>query len=276
MKMLMLDGGGVFGKAQAKILSDANCSDKFDAYAGTSIGSALVAACSLGLQDKVGPDFFDWWMPRVFKRRWFGRLVSLFGPKYSDSGLNNALQFVFGSALMGDAKKPLFVTAADIGRRTLKVYDSTNFDDSRLPMWEVIRTATAAETYFPPWKGLADGGVFANNPSMVGVAAAARVLRMPLSSMEVLSIGTGRSTKEGHGEPRSEVQWGGWLVEALLDGASDDMHDYFVRSMPLKNYVRVQFLRGGDWEMDSVVDMDKAMDRWACEIALSVSVVRGF
>lgn len=276
MKMLTLDGGGVFGKAQAKILADANCYDKFEVLAGTSIGSAIAAAVSLGLHKQVGPDFFDLWMPKVFHRSWLRGLVSFFVPKYPDAGLNEALQGMFGSALFGDAKKPLFVTAADIGRRTLKVYDSTNFDDARLPMWEVIRTATAAETYFAPWKGMADGGVFANNPSMVGVAAAARVLKVPLSSLEVLSIGTGRSTKDGQREPRSEWQWGRWLVQVLLNGASDDMHDYFVRSMPLKNYVRVQFLREDDWGMDSVKDMDAAMVKWAPDMAAAIPVVRGF
>jgi patatin-like phospholipase/acyl hydrolase len=275
MKMLSLDGGGAFGKVQAKILVDANCYEKFDAFAGTSIGSAISAAIALGMYSKADPTFFDEWMPKIFHRSWIRGFVP-FVSKYPDTGLNEALQNFFGSALMGDVKKPLFITAADIGRRTIKVFDSTSFDDSRLPMWEVVRTATAAETYFNPWKGMADGGVFANNPSMVGVAAATRVLKVPLSDLEVLSIGTGRSTKDGQREPRSLLQWGKWLVNALLNGASDDMHDYFVRSMPLKNYVRIQFLRDEDWSMDSVADMNAAMVKWAPDISLATCVVKGF
>jgi len=196
--------------------------------------------------------------------------------KYPDDGLNEALQSIFGTYRMGDVKKPLFITAANIGENTLKVFDSTNFDDARLMVWVVVRTAAAAETYFDPWKGCADGGVFANNPSMVGVAAASRVLKVPIPEIEVLSIGTGKSTSDGQREPRSMLQWGFWLVKALLRGASDDMHDYFVRSLPLKNYVRVQFLRDPDWEMDSPADMDKAMAKWANEIQTATTIVRGF
>jgi patatin-like phospholipase/acyl hydrolase len=228
------------------------------------------------MQDKAGPDFFDVWMPRVFRRVWWRKLLPLSVAKYSDEGLNAALQEMFDGANMGDAKRPLFVTAADLGSRTLKVYGSTDFDDARTPMWEVVRAATSAETYFNPWKGMADGGVFANNPSMVGVAASSRVLKVPLSELEVMSIGTGRSTKDGQREPRSIFQWGTWLVDALLTGASDDMHDYFVRSLPLKNYVRVQFLRDPDWKMDSPKDMDLAMAKWAPDITAATAVVRGF
>lgn len=275
MKILSLDGGGVFGKAQSKVLSDACCWDKFDCFVGTSIGSSISAAAALGLPGLVTPQFFDQWMPRVFHRSWFRKFVP-FTSKYPDDGLNESLQLIFGTAQMGDVKKPLFVTAADIGGRTLKVFDSTDFDDARLSMWEVIRTATAAETYFNSWKGYADGGVFANNPSMVGVAAASRVLKVQIPEIEMLSIGTGKSTTDGQREPRSMLQWGFWLVKALLRGASDDMHDYFVRSLPLKNYVRVQFLRDPDWQMDSPEDMDKAMAKWANDIAAGTAIVKGF
>ena len=275
MKMLCLDGGGVFGKAQSKILADANCWDKWDCFVGTSIGSAIAAAGALGLHNRVSPVFFDEWMPKVFHRSCLRRFVP-FVSKYPDDGLNKALQTVFGTAQMGDVKKPLFVTAADIGGRTLRVFDSTDFDDARLLMWEVIRSATAAETYFDPWKGNADGGVFANNPSMVGVAAASRVLRVPIPEIELLSIGTGKSTKDGQREPRSMIQWGLWLVNALLRGASDDTHDYFVRSLPIKNCVRIQFLREPEWEMDSPEDMNAAMVEWDSEITVVTPVVRGF
>lgn len=276
MKMLSLDGGGVFGQAQARILEIADCYDKFECFAGTSIGSAQVAAIALGIPDRVGSQFFNEWMHVIFNRSLMRKCMFLFVSKYSDNGLNEALQSIFDGALFGDVKKPLFITTSDIGRRTIRVFDSTNFDDARVPMWEVVRSATAAETFFDSWKGLADGGVFANNPSMVLAAAASRVLKIPLNEMEILSIGTGRSTVDGQKVPRSMIQWGEWLVRALLTGASDDMHDYFVRSLPLKKYIRVQFLRDGDWKMDNIYDMDKAMEDWEYDIKKAIKVVEDF
>lgn len=275
MKILSLDGGGVFGKAQAKILNDAQCWDKWGCFVGTSIGSVIASAAALGLQDKVSPSFFDGWMPKVFDRSWF-RKFNPFVSKYPDDGLCKALQTVFGTALMGDAKRPLFVTAADIGRKTLKVFSSVDFDDARMPMWEVARSATAAETYFDVWKGLADGGVYANNPSMVAIAAVARVLGVRVEDMEVMSLGTGKSLDSGDVVPRGILQWAEWLIPAMLNGAANDMHDYFVRSLPLRNYFRVQFIRDSGWSLDSVEAMDDAMTKWAPEIVAATNMVKRF
>ncbi len=250
MKMLALEGGGVYGDLQAFVLRNVDALDKFDCFVGTSIGSAILAAISLGMQDKVTTNFFHEKMPIIFSgslRRYWP-----FNSKYSDEGLNNTLQDIFGGYFLKDAKKPLFVTAANVGARTLKVFNST---ENGWLMWEVIRCATAAETYFPSWKGYADGGVFANNPSMVGVAAAVKILGVKIEDIELLSIGTGDRTGGGSRGPKSIFKWGIWLVNALLDGASDKMHDYFVRSMPIKRYVRLQFPCRSGWKMDSPADM---------------------
>src|ERR1039457_6090772 len=118
MKILSLDGGGVFGKAQAIILTDSNCSDKFDAFAGTSIGAVQAAAASLGYQSLIRPQFFDKWMPLIFNRSWLRVITTPFTSKYLDDGLNESMKTVFGNALFGDAKKPLFVTAIDLSNQT--------------------------------------------------------------------------------------------------------------------------------------------------------------
>jgi hypothetical protein len=214
-------------------------------------------------------------MPEIFHRNWL-RSLNPFTSRYPDDGINEVLQSLFDTALLWDVKKPLFITAADVGRKTLKVFDSSNFDDARIPIWEVVRSAAAAETYFASWKGYADGGVFANNPAMVAVAASSRVLKCGLQDMEILSIGTGKSTQEGKKNPESLFQWGSWLVGALLTGASDDMHDYFVKSLPVKRYERIQFLRDPEWRMDNPADMDKAMSKWAVDILVNVPTVKEF
>ena len=187
LKMLILDGGGVFGRIQSRIMLEANCFDKFDAFAGTSIGSTLALAYALGIPNMVTPEFFDKWMYQIFNTTWF-RKINLFQSKYPDTGLNMALREVFGSATLGDVKKPVFITAADIGQKNLKVFSSQCFDDRGWAAWEVGRCATAAETYFPSWKGFADGGIYANNPSMVGLAAAVRVLGCKMEDLEILLV----------------------------------------------------------------------------------------
>ena len=272
-KILVLDGGGVFGNVQASVLDGIDTFEKFDAFVGTSIGSALMAATAVGLRKEVSRTFFHHWMPIIFKRNLF-RTINPFNSRYSDVGLNRALRGVFRGAYYRDVKKPLFITSANVGTRTLKVFNTE--DDGGWLLWEAVRAAVAAETYFPPWKGIADGGVFANNPSMVAVAAASRVLSVPLDEMEILSIGTGSASTNGGRPPRTMMGWGIWLINALLEGASDDMHDYFVRSLPVKKYKRIQFARRPNWKMDSPKNMFAAEEVWSRDIKEAIEIVKEF
>lgn len=275
MKILVQDGGGVFGRIQARIMMEADCFEKFDAHVGTSIGATLAEAYALEVPSRVSPEFFDQWMYQIFKKEWlrsYNPLVS----KYSDTGLNNALRSVFGSLRFGDAKKPLFITAADIGQKNLKVFSSLSSEDQRWPAWEIGRAATAAETYFMPWKGFADGGIFANNPSMVGLAAAVKVLGCRIEDVEILSIGTGQNSSDSGKPPRTRIGFGIWTVEAMLNGAASSMHEYFVSAMPVKKYTRIQFVKEPGWKMDDPKCMYYAERKWALDIQDAIKIVRDF
>tara|TARA_R110000824_G_scaffold33443_2_gene107170 strand:+ start:8452 stop:9282 length:831 start_codon:yes stop_codon:yes gene_type:complete len=276
MKGLSLSGGGIFGIGQARIL-DVSDTSKFDFFVGTSIGAVNAAACAVDINIETTP-FFKEEMPKIFKGYCWKRLKP-FAPRYGDKALNDALIRLFDGILLGDVKKPLFVTCVDINTKRLKVFDSTDPNDADVPLWEVLRAATAAETYFSPWKGRADGGVFANNPSMVAIAAASSSLGYDVTDIELCSIGTGSensSNKLSGLRPYSLLSWSIWLITALLNGAASSMHDYFVRSLPLKKYTRVQFVRGTKWNMDSVKDMFKAEGAWENDIQKAIKAVNEF
>ena len=272
MKILALDGGGVFGKVQAEIISRANCLDKFDCFVGTSIGSCLSAIYAVGLS--LDPNFFDINMPIIFDRPWYRKLNPLIC-KYPDNGLNSVLQNLFTTLKLSDVKKPLFVVSADVKNETLKVFNYSDPNDSILDLWQVIRSATAAETYFPLWKNYADGGVFANNPSMVAVAVAVNILKVQLSDIEIFSIGTGSDPANG-GKPDDLLDWGEWLLHSLLNGDAELMHDYFVRSLPIGNYTRIQFKRDPSWTMDDSTVMNTALQVWSSDISDAVEAMQSF
>ena len=273
MKILSLDGGGVFGFAQAKILQESGCWDKFDCYAGTSIGSALSTAMALG-RGPLGQGYFDEWMPKIFKSS-FLRDINIFLPKYSDKGLNMALQSVFGGDLFGTASKPVFVTSVNVPAKQLKVFYSGDTVDQNTQAWQIVRCATAAETYFSTCNGYADGGIFANNPAMISIAAASKRLNVPLDEMEILSIGTGEK-QDSNGIPHWRIGWGLWLIEAMLEGSANAMHAYFASCLPVKKIKRISFVRQPDWEMDDPKSMRQAEIAWREDIDKAVQIVRDF
>jgi len=276
MKILVLEGGGTFGIAQARIL-DAIDTTKFDCFVGTSIGAANAAVVATQRNIKL-EEFFHVEMPRIFDGRWW-RKYKPFTPRYRDESLNQSLIRIFDGLQLRDAKKPLFITAVDMNAKRLKVFSSIDSDDGTRLLWEVVRSATAAETYFAPWKGYADGGILANSPQMVAVAAACSKLGCNLSDIELCSIGTGEATCNYNLSglrAYSFVSWGLWIIRALLNGASSSMHDYFVRSLPVKKYTRIQFVRDPSWNMDNPKDMLKAEKAWEVDIQRAINIVKEF
>jgi len=274
-KGLVLDGGGVFGIGQAHILSQIDTS-RFDFFVGTSIGSAICAQLASGGNYDILPEFFHNEMPKIFKTDWKHK-YNIFNPKYPDKALNDALVSLLDGFILGNVKKPLFVTAANLSTNELKVFSSFNTEDQGWQLWEVVRSATAAETYFAPWKGYADGGVFANNPSMVAIASACKVLQYDVGDIQLCSIGTGiGSDNYSPKKDFSLFTWGAWLLNTLLQGSSNSMHGYFARSMPINKYTRIQFVRQKGWKMDNPKDMFRAEDYWKEDIKRGVETVNRF
>lgn len=278
-KILAIDGGGVRGVVPGAVIDRAGARsiDKFDVFAGTSIGAMLVAY--LGVRpadDKPLVDTFKSIMPKIFQG-YHWRKYSPFTPTYSDKALNQALQRLLPGKF-GDLPKQTYITAVDLNRRTLKVFDSTDLDDKDWSLWEVVRCAVAAESYFLPWKGYGDGGLAINNPSMAAISTCMRKKLTQPTDIEMLSIGTGETvTNDPVGSTNGwlKLQWGLWILDAMLNGLTDSMHDYFTLSLPLKRYERIQFA-GPRWAMDNPEVMAEALKYWSSEIDRAATALRQF
>ena len=279
-KVLSLDGGGVFGIAQALIISQSTNLSKYSAIAGTSIGAVMASAIASGdtkLQQAL-PSFFIERMPDIFGGYWW-RHYSPITPRYSDKALCKELQAMFPTQYFKDLKVPTFITAVDLNARRLKVFNSKDPQDGTIPLWEVLRMATAAESYFAPYQGKGDGGISVNNPSMVAVAAVQSVLGVPSESVELLSIGTGESNYTdsiGSQGYRTLLGWGTYILDSALSGASSRMHEYFVQQMGLAKYARIQFMRDPSWNMDSPDDMLTAAEKWKPAIDAGIITANNF
>jgi hypothetical protein len=240
-------------------LSLAKGLDTLSGVGGTSIGSVLAA--QIAVRQKIDINLFAELMSRVFKHKRIG--APIFWTHHDDKNLNKALTSLFSGKMIGDAKIPFFCTSVAMGERNLRVFSSENDNDVTWPLWEVVRASCAAPTYFPSWRGLSDGGLFCNNPSMVGCAWAKKVLGCPFEEMDVFSLGCGTSMVSTR-QPRDDIfSLAPWLIRASLDGASDRMHDYFVRSLPLRSYTRMNFTNESNWEMNDLNDMKEVGEMWA-------------
>lgn len=264
--MLSVDGGGVFGAAPSCLLQKMDQSLlKFDGFAGTSIGSAIVGALATGVSTAQILDMFEGKMGQVFPQAWYRSLL-VFRAKYPDTGLNKVIQELVGSTTrFGDVSAPTFIVAGDLSTNSVKVFDSTKDEDKVLPMWEVIRASVAAPTYFPPWKNYCDGGIFANNPSMVAVAGALRTLGLDDDDLHMLSLGCGEdllSKQKRLSGGSSVIQWGPKLLRMMLDGGANKMHDFFVSAVLGDRVLRIQYNRNPDWGFDDPGNVEFCLQAW--------------
>lgn len=105
---------------------------------------------------------------------------------------------VLGERLLGDSTKRLVIPAWDVQRGSVHIFKTPHHTrlarDWRVPMVDIAMATSAAPLYFPAANvdghRLIDGGVWANNPSVVAIAEAVSMLDVPLASIRVLNVGT--------------------------------------------------------------------------------------
>ena len=190
MKALAIDGGGCFGTTVADLLRDKAPLDGFDCFGGTSIAASICAWITMGKPIGDLLPTMQGWMPEIFNRSFFSyRTLTPFGSKWPNDTLIKFCANNF-NVNMGDVKKPLFIVSYDYSKRRPKIFSSVQ--DKDYPLWMAILASVSAPTYFDPFGVYVDGGLFANDPSMVLAAGAISQLGADIHELEVMSIGTGK------------------------------------------------------------------------------------
>lgn len=205
-QILSLDGGGIKGVFSAALLAaieeDLGCTiiDHFDLIAGTSTGGIIALGLGLGLTPKQIVEFYIKYGRNIFSNKWHHRgLQHWFYRKYPSKALEEALKASFGDKLFGDSHKRLVVPSYNLGEDEVYIFRTPHHQrlkrDFRVPAWKVGMATSAAPTFFSAFRGvgsvrLVDGGVWANNPTMVGIVEATSTLDVSLRSIKVLNIGT--------------------------------------------------------------------------------------
>ena len=206
-QVLSLDGGGILGIFTAALLAGLERDlgrpvlSHFDLVVGTSTGGIIAAGLGAGMAAAEIADMYVSEMKTIFPGpRRLRAARQLVRPKYRPDGLEALLRRVFGDKILGESRVPLVIPSFDLGENKVYLFKTPHHErlrrDWRVPLWQVAMATSAAPTFFPAFclpgdhVRLVDGGVWANNPAVVGVAEAVSMFGQPLDSIRVLSLGT--------------------------------------------------------------------------------------
>lgn len=236
-QILSLDGGGIKGLFSAAVLAfleeDLNVKviDHFDLITGTSTGGIIALGLGAGLSPREIVEFYVSKGPEIFASGCFSSLKHLVKSKYHAEPLENALRECFGDKKLADSSKRLVLPSYNIGDDSVYIFKTPHHErlrrDYKVPMWKVARATSAAPTYFPAYFGvdnvrLIDGGVWANNPSIVGITEAVSLLNIPLEQIYVLNLGTTDEVKSypSHLDNGGCFKWCKAAVDVIMRGQS--------------------------------------------------------
>jgi hypothetical protein len=275
-KILSIDGGGIKGLYSASILKKFeetfNCttSDHFDMICGTSTGGLIALALSLKISASDICDFYTDNGEKIFPKHkkirlpYFGKvdhgLIKQVakGGKYSDAGLKESLKEIFGDKLIEDCNNLLCIPSYSITEAKPKVFKRDHSDlsrDNKAPIIDVALATSAAPTYFPMAESkffnnqqFVDGGVWANNPTLIGLLEALKYFvgnGKEYDSIEILSLSSLSITggkKTGLKRKRSFIDWKADLFETSMNGQSYFSHFFMTQIHEIYD-VNINYLR---------------------------------
>lgn len=287
-KILSIDGGGIKGLYSSKILEhfeeefQCNLVEYFDMICGTSTGGVLGLALSLKIKATEISRIYEEKGALIFPSQ--SKLKGIYkkvfrGGKYDDEALKNALEATFGDYKIGDSHCLLCVPSYSLtdARPFVFKYDHKEGNLSRDNMARYVDVAlatSAAPTYFPlaeiqnyDNKQFVDGGIYANNPSIVGFIEALTYFvgeDKEYDEAQILSISSLTNTigkKTRLTRYRAFLDWRDELFHAMLIGQAKFI-DYFMLKVHEINAIPVKHIRVPSEvlspEQQSVVKLDKA------------------
>lgn len=229
--ILALDGGGLRGVFTAAVLAEAENAygsgfiEAFDLLVGTSTGGIIALGLAAGHSCREMLEFYRSVGPQIFAHP--RRIRRVLRPKYNRAVLDRVLMDEFGSC------PRLFVfTAHELVSGTTRVWKDDHSPGLRWGgdqlVWKVAAATSAAPTYFAPIQlgdadSHVDGGIWGNNPAMVGITEAVHYAGREISDVRLLSIGTtSRPLRVGSHSVAARMGLLRWIprLMELLQGSS--------------------------------------------------------
>ena len=207
-RILSLDGGGIRGIFPAAVLADlegtylggGSVTEYFDLITGTSTGGILALGLAAGM---TAGELLDLYITRgreIFppERRALRKIRQYFFHAYGRKAMDRILEEVLGTTKLRDAQVRLCIPSLDWKYGDVYVFKTPHHPDYKKDgdeaMAKVAAATAAASTYVRPVEDgytFADGGVWANNPIMVGLVEALSSFKTERNDISILSIGCG-------------------------------------------------------------------------------------
>lgn len=300
MKMLSIDGGGIRGVFAIAILQEIENKYKkpiyelFDCFAGTSTGSIIAASitCKISM-DKLMASYKKYGKKIFVKQAKVGFFKSI----YSDRYLRRFFQKAFGDLSLSDIQKPLLIPAVDITHGKPFVHRS-NFGfqeetDNSVQLWDAVLSSCSAPVYFPPnninnrYLSI-DGGLWANNPSLVCMTEALHHFQQNINEINILSLGTGQQKIDF--SISENIDWGikQWLpfqlpslkiTPKLLDLAlhlSSESVSYHCQLLLGSQYLRLNAELGEEMPFDDIEFIEQLIALGKVVYSKEVQIIQNF
>ena len=268
-KILSIDGGGIKGLYSARILEniekkfDCRVSDYFDLICGTSTGGLIALALSLKIPASQIATFYVEEGPKIFpKQNIVTQLFKqiLFKGKFNNKQLKKVLIDLFGDSTLSESNNIICLPSYSLvdARPWVFKYHNSDSDynrDNDTTYVDVALSTSAAPTYLPIFqiphydnRLFIDGGIWANNPSLVGLLEALRFFvgqdkdykKIDLLSISSLSMQEG--TRTDIWKKRPFIMWRNDLFEASLNGQSF-FNDFFMSQLSKSSSIPVHYYR---------------------------------
>ena len=233
-KILSIDGGGIRGIFAAQILAlmeekfHIKVHKNFDLIVGTSTGSIIAGAISTNYNlSHLVKDYVEN-APLIFQKKW-SSLCGLLGSKYNRDVLENFLHEKFKNIKLKEIEKPLILNATNASVGDVHVFKSAYqkiqrkgdyVRDGDVPLYKAVLASCSAPTYFDPvdinGTLICDGGIWANNPSLIGYTDAIKNFQLQNDNIKILSLGSGQNRQIY----QSAKMWGllsGWRKTKFVD-----------------------------------------------------------
>ena len=288
--ILALDGGGTRGIYTAQLLAKIEQAfgvpirTRFDLIAGTSTGAIIAGAAvsDIPMQDIV--ELFEKETPYIFRRRWYR--IPLFLSKYPNQKLAQIIAKHLPATPLGEIASPLMITSSEIAKSEVHIFRSNygSRDSEIAPtskdvnLRDAILASCAAPTFFAPKSVgnflLADGGLWANNPSTVAFTEALSVFGKEAREVRMLSIGTGHSVNMYHNRRGWGfiTGWGGAKLTSYVMTLQSQASARTAKLLLKENYLRIN-PEIDFWELDTLTQLDnlkslaeRDFEKYAAEI----------